>query len=85
MVRKKDATLSDLLKAVRKILWKDNIIFRKRVIESFREKDKGGELITLYKFEKQARNELASQICTKSRFIHFLQRELIAIYIQTVQ
>lgn len=34
---KTDATFSDLLKAVRKVLWKDNLIFRKCVFESFRE------------------------------------------------
>jgi hypothetical protein len=38
---KKDATFSDLLKAVRKILWKDNLIFRKYIFESFRENNKG--------------------------------------------
>jgi hypothetical protein len=38
---KKDATFSDLLKAVRKILWKDNLIFRKHILESFRENNKG--------------------------------------------
>ena len=38
---KHDATFSDLLKAVRKILWKDNLIFRKHVSESFRENNKG--------------------------------------------
>ena len=38
---KKDATFSDLLKAVRKILWKDNLIFRKQLLESFRENNKG--------------------------------------------
>ncbi len=34
---KKDATFSDLLKAVRKVLWNDNLIFRKGIFESFRE------------------------------------------------
>jgi hypothetical protein len=29
------------LKAVRKILWKDNLIFRKHILESFRENNKG--------------------------------------------
>jgi hypothetical protein len=38
---KKDATFSDLLKTVRKILWKDNLIFRKHISESFRENNKG--------------------------------------------
>jgi len=39
--KKKDATFSDLLKAVRKVLWKDNLIFRKHILESFRENNKG--------------------------------------------
>jgi hypothetical protein len=38
---KNDATFSDLLKAVRKVLWKDNLIFRKNIFESFRENNKG--------------------------------------------
>jgi hypothetical protein len=38
---KKDATFSDLLKAVRKVLWKDNLIFRKQIFESFQENNKG--------------------------------------------
>ena len=38
---KKDATFSDLLKTVRKILWKDNLIFRKHISESFLENNKG--------------------------------------------
>lgn len=38
---KTDATFSDLIKAVRKVLWKDNLIFRKHVFESFRENNKG--------------------------------------------
>lgn len=38
---KNDATFSDLLKAVRKVLWKDNLIFRKHISESFRENNKG--------------------------------------------
>jgi hypothetical protein len=38
---KKDATFSDLLKAVRKILWKDNLIFRKHILEPFHENNKG--------------------------------------------
>jgi hypothetical protein len=38
---KKDAAFSDLLKAVRKILWKDNLISRKHIFESFRENNKG--------------------------------------------
>jgi hypothetical protein len=49
---KKDATFSDLLKAVRKILWKDNLIFRKYIFKSFPENNKGlDELIEEgYKF-----------------------------------
>ena len=35
------ATFSDLLKAVRKVLWKDNLIFRKHLSESFRGNNKG--------------------------------------------
>ena len=38
---KKDATFSDLLKSVRKILWKDNLIFRKHIFEPFRGNNKG--------------------------------------------
>ena len=38
---KKDATFSDLLKTVRKILWRDNLIFRKPIFESFPENSKG--------------------------------------------
>lgn len=38
---KNDATFSDLLKAVRKILWKDNLIFRKHLFESFPRNNKG--------------------------------------------
>jgi hypothetical protein len=38
---KNDATFSDLLKAVRKILWKDNLIFRKHISKPFRENNKG--------------------------------------------
>ena len=38
---KKDAAFSDLLKAVRKILWKDYLIFRKHILESFRANNKG--------------------------------------------
>jgi len=38
---KKDAAFSDLLKAVRKILWKDNLIFRKHIFESFQRNNKG--------------------------------------------
>lgn len=34
---KKDATFSDLLKAVRKVLWKDNLIFRKCIFTPFPE------------------------------------------------
>jgi hypothetical protein len=43
---KNDATFSDLLKAFRKVLWKDNLIFRKHILESLRENNKGlGEII----------------------------------------
>lgn len=38
---KEDATFSDLLKSVRKILWKDNLIFRKHIFESFCGNNKG--------------------------------------------
>lgn len=38
---KKDATFSDLLKTVRKILWKDNLISRKHIFESFQENNRG--------------------------------------------
>lgn len=38
---KSDATFSDLLKSVRKILWKDNLIFRKHIFEPFQENNKG--------------------------------------------
>lgn len=38
---KKDATFSDLLKSVRKMLWKDNLIFRKHIFESFQRNNKG--------------------------------------------
>lgn len=38
---KSDATFSDLLKTVRKILWKDNLISRKYIFESFLENNKG--------------------------------------------
>jgi hypothetical protein len=37
---KKDATFSDLIKTIRKILWKDNLIFRKPVFEPFLENNK---------------------------------------------
>jgi hypothetical protein len=37
---KKNATFSDLLKTVRTILWRDNLIFRKPVFESFLENNK---------------------------------------------
>ena len=40
-MKKKDATFSDLLKAVRKIFWKDNLIFRKHIFDSFQENNKG--------------------------------------------
>lgn len=39
--KKNDATFSDLLKAVRKILWKDNLISRNYIFESFCENNKG--------------------------------------------
>jgi hypothetical protein len=42
---KKEATFSDLLTAVRKVLWKDNLIFRKHIFERFRENNKGLEEI----------------------------------------
>jgi hypothetical protein len=38
---KNDATFSDLLKSVRKILWKDNLISRNYIFESFCENNKG--------------------------------------------
>lgn len=38
---KQDATFSDLLKSVRKILWKDNLIFRKYIFEPFQGNNKG--------------------------------------------
>ncbi len=38
---KTDATFSDLLKAVRKILWKDNLISRKCIFESFLRNNQG--------------------------------------------
>jgi DDE superfamily endonuclease len=38
---KQDATFSDIMKAVRKILWKDNLIFRKQMLKSFLENNKG--------------------------------------------
>ena len=38
---KKDATFSDLLKTVRKMLWRDNLISRKHLFESFLENNKG--------------------------------------------
>jgi hypothetical protein len=38
---KSDATFSDLLKSVRKILWKDNLIFSKHFFEPFQENNKG--------------------------------------------
>jgi len=38
---KKDATFSDLLTTVRKVLWKDNLISRKHILECFRENNKG--------------------------------------------
>lgn len=50
---KQDATFSDLLKAVRKILWKDNLIFRKHMLKSFLENNKGlDELIDSQLSEK---------------------------------
>ena len=39
--KKNDATFSDLLKTVRKILWKDNLISRNYIFESFCENNKG--------------------------------------------
>mgnify|MGYP000051758849 CR=1 FL=1 len=41
---KKEATFSDLLTAVRKVLWKDNLIFRKLIPESFRENNYESEV-----------------------------------------
>jgi hypothetical protein len=38
---KKDATFSDLLTAVRKVLWRDNLIFRKVFTRTFRENNYG--------------------------------------------
>jgi hypothetical protein len=38
---KNEATFSDLMKSVRKILWKDNLIFRKHIFKSFLENNKG--------------------------------------------
>lgn len=38
---KSDATFSDLLKAARKALWKDNLISRKYIFESFLENNQG--------------------------------------------
>lgn len=38
---KQDATFSDLLKAVRKLLWKDSLISRKHIIERFLANNKG--------------------------------------------
>jgi hypothetical protein len=38
---KEDATFSDLLKSVRKILWKDNLIFRKHIFAPFQGNNKG--------------------------------------------
>lgn len=38
---KKDATFSDLLREVRKALWRDNLIFRKCLFEPFLENNKG--------------------------------------------
>jgi hypothetical protein len=38
---KSDATFSDLIKSVRKILWKDNLIFRKHMFKPFLENNKG--------------------------------------------
>jgi len=42
---KKDATFSDLLITVRKVLWKDNLIFRKLLPESFLENNQGLDAI----------------------------------------
>ena len=38
---KSDATFSDLLKSVRKILWNDNLISRKHIFEPFLGNNKG--------------------------------------------
>lgn len=38
---KKDAAFSDLMKSVRKILWKDNLIFSKHIFEPFQGNNKG--------------------------------------------
>jgi hypothetical protein len=38
---KEDATFSDLLTAVRKVLWKDNLISKKHIFESFLENNRG--------------------------------------------
>jgi len=54
---KKDATFSDLLKAVRKILWKENLIFRKHVLESFRKNNKG-----LHEVIKMENDEIPPEI-----------------------
>ena len=51
---KDDATFSDLLKAVRKILWKDNLIFRKYVSESFLENNKGIDEVIGKEFDQVA-------------------------------
>jgi hypothetical protein len=44
---KTDATFSDLLKAIRKILWKDNLFFRKHDFDTFRENNKGLDEVTV--------------------------------------
>lgn len=38
---KQDATFSDLMKSIRTILWRDNLIFRKLIFESFLKNNKG--------------------------------------------
>jgi len=47
---KNDATFSDLLRTVRKVLWKDNLFFRKHVFEPFLKNNKGldGEIDDKY-------------------------------------
>ncbi len=39
---KEEATFSDLLKTVRKALWRDNLIFRKHITEPFLKNNKEG-------------------------------------------
>jgi hypothetical protein len=54
---KKDATFSDLMKGVRKILWKDNLIFRKHLFEAFQENNKG--LDAVFEEEKEIPPEIS--------------------------